>query len=185
MLFLQLLRFSRAYVYSTLLVSPVSGLDLRSHKQRYFNRVRIEIKEIGPADVLPLRNEILRPGRPLDDCKWIGDELPESFHLGAFVDGELSSIASFYQEGHPGIPSATRPYRLRGMATNQSARNQRLGTAILQEGMNHARHSGGDLLWCNARVHVAEFYLRLGFTQVGEPFEMPPVGPHVLMFTKL
>lgn len=147
--------------------------------------MRIEIKEIGAQDVLPLRSLILRPGRPFEECIWPGDERPDSFHLGAFVDGELASIASFYDERHEGVPASRKHYRLRGMATIESARKQKLGTKLLLAGLERIRDAEGDLLWCNARVPVAGFYYGLGFTQIGEPFDMPPVGPHVLMYKKL
>jgi predicted GNAT family N-acyltransferase len=157
---------------------------LRSSKQTYSFPVRIETKEISPAEVLPLRSQILRPGRPIEECIWPGDDWPDSIHLGALVEGQLAGIASFYREAHPQL-SAQLPYRLRGMATVESMRNQHLGTRLLKFGIHKIRDAGADLVWCNARVGVVGFYLRQGFIQVGEPFDMPTVGPHVLMYRNL
>jgi hypothetical protein len=36
-------------------------------------------------------------------------------------------------------------------------------------------------VWCNARTPARGFYERAGFAVEGEEFELPEIGPHVLM----
>jgi hypothetical protein len=36
-------------------------------------------------------------------------------------------------------------------------------------------------VWCNARTPAVGFYEKLGFSTIGEEFELPPIGPHYLM----
>ena len=42
-----------------------------------------------------------------------------------------------------------------------------------------------SLLWCNARTSAMGFYQNVGFEKIGEEFDIPTVGPHVLMFKKI
>jgi ribosomal protein S18 acetylase RimI-like enzyme len=146
--------------------------------------LHLTIKEISTEETYPLRHRILRAGRPLEDCVLPGDDEPTTYHLAA-MDGErIVSIGSFYEAGHPEIPGE-RLFQLRGMATDEGYRRRQLGTLLLERGMEIARERGGDVLWCNARSNVAGFYLSQGFTQVGEEFDIPTVGPHLRMFKRL
>jgi predicted GNAT family N-acyltransferase len=45
----------------------------------------------------------------------------------------------------------------------------------------HCRAEGGGELWCNARLGARTFYLRAGFTEVGDAWVDPEIGPHVQM----
>ena len=41
--------------------------------------------------------------------------------------------------------------------------------------------SGGAELWCNARLPAVGFYRRGGFEVVSDEFDVPGIGPHVVM----
>lgn len=60
-----------------------------------------------------------------------------------------------------------------------------MGAALLAACERHAREHGGTLLWCYARVPARTLYERAGMTALGEPFEIPPIGPHELMYKPL
>jgi ribosomal protein S18 acetylase RimI-like enzyme len=113
-----------------------------------------------------------------------GDDNPTTYHLGA-MDGErIVSIGSFYEASHPDIPG-DRLFQLRGMATDEEYRRRNLGRQLLERGIEIATERAGDVLWCNARSNVAGFYLSQGFSQVGEEFDIPSVGPHLRMYKRL
>ncbi|NOQ92357.1 MAG: GNAT family N-acetyltransferase, partial [Flavobacteriaceae bacterium] len=42
-----------------------------------------------------------------------------------------------------------------------------------------------NYVWCNARVLALNFYKNIGFTIMGEPFDIPPIGKHFSMSKKL
>jgi predicted GNAT family N-acyltransferase len=101
------------------------------------------------------------------------------------LDGDrLVTIGSFYQAAHPDVPGAAQ-FQLRGMATDEDYRRKHLGAKLLEAGMERIRSLGGDVLWCNARSNVSNFYLSQGFVQVGGEFDIPRVGPHVRMYRLL
>ncbi|MBG31354.1 MAG: hypothetical protein CMI31_15360 [Opitutae bacterium] len=39
-------------------------------------------------------------------------------------------------------------------------------------------------IWCNARLAAIPLYKRLGFEEVGQPFDIPGIGPHLVMRSK-
>jgi predicted GNAT family N-acyltransferase len=143
--------------------------------------LHLSIKEISTEETYPLRHRILRAGRPIEDCILPGDDLPTTYHLAAMDGGRIVSIGSFYEAGHPDVPGE-RQFQLRGMATDEEYRRRHLGADLLERGMQIARERGGDVLWCNARSNVADFYLSQGFTQIGDEFDIERVGPHLRMY---
>jgi predicted GNAT family N-acyltransferase len=144
----------------------------------------LRIKQIGAEDTLPIRNKVLREGRPLSECKFEGDESDQTFHLGAFVDKKLVSVASFYYNPNPKFEFANQ-YQLRGMATLETYRQQGFSTELLKVAFPMIKQNFCDLVWCNARVQALDFYEKLGFNKASDVFDIPGVGPHVLMYKEL
>lgn len=140
----------------------------------------IEVRAITAEATLPLRLEVLRPGRPIESAKFQGDDAPSTRHFGAFRDGRVLGIASLYLTEMPerrGLPA----FQLRGMATAPEARGIGLGCALVQACIGFTRQKGAHLIWCNARTGAVDFYRRLGFEIIGNEFEIPDVGPHYRM----
>jgi GNAT superfamily N-acetyltransferase len=73
-------------------------------------------------------------------------------------------------------------WRIRGMATVESARGQGLGRLVLDALLEHVARHGGGVVWCHARVRAADFYHRAGFEARGVPFDLPGIGPHLCMW---
>src|SRR5215468_9084643 len=132
-------------------------------------RPSIEVRAISTEDTIPLRLAVLRPGRPRDSALFPGDNAPGTRHYGAFRDGRLLSIASLYRAELPEKPSQ-EAYQLRGMATDETARNQGLGRALVYACIEYARSQRVPVLWCNARTTAVDFYRRLEFETIGPEF---------------
>ncbi|HXH29453.1 MAG TPA: GNAT family N-acetyltransferase [Bacteriovoracaceae bacterium] len=127
---------------------------------------------------------MLRPSGTLEDCVFRGDTDEMTFHLGAFVDRRLVSVASFYFEQSPTFPDPYQ-YRLRGMATLPEYQAQGLSRALLKTAFPVIKQNQCTLLWCNAREKAMGFYTKVGFTSTGEHFSIPQIGKHVLMSIKI
>ena len=76
----------------------------------------LEVRKIDPEMTYNLRHTVLRPHQTIEDCKYETDHEEYAFHIGAFYQGTLISIASFCIENNPDF-SIPRQYRLRAMAT--------------------------------------------------------------------
>ncbi|MGE5084713.1 MAG: GNAT family N-acetyltransferase [Bacillota bacterium] len=143
-----------------------------------------DIQKITTQQTLPLRKKVLKPFLSEEECVNPGDDLSTTFHFGLFVAGEIVSIATFIQESHSEF-SAEYPYRLRGMATDQSHSGQGYGKALLSYGVEFLKGKGCDLLWFNARQSAFPFYEKLTFYYHGPLFEMKDIGPHKVMYKTL
>ncbi len=142
------------------------------------------IKRITTEQTLPIRQRVLKPHLSQTECVNPGDDLPTTFHFGLFINDQLISIATFLQESHPAFPSGF-PYRLRGMATDDSFRGQRLGQKLVSFGVEELRSRCCDLVWFNARERAFPFYERLGFSFYGPLFDIKEIGPHKVMYKHL
>lgn len=139
----------------------------------------VEVRTIPPSGTWPLRGEVLRPGQAPEASVYPGDDEPGTWHFGAFRDGECVAIASLYTQARPGEPPPA--FRIRGMATAPGARGRGAGTAVLWAALDHVASLGGGTVWCNARTPATGFYRRAGFEIVSPPFDIPGIGPHVVM----
>lgn len=144
----------------------------------------MEVRRIKAIDTHHIRHLMLRPHGTIEDCIFQGDSDELTFHLGAFVDGKLVSVASFYFESSPQFPDQFQ-YRLRGMATLPEFQGQGLSFALLRTAFPVIKQNQCTLLWCNAREKALGFYTKVGFVQTGELFPLPHIGNHALMSIKI
>ena len=140
----------------------------------------MQVLRISSRDTFKIRQLMLRPNGTLQDCEFKGDEDELTFHLGAFIDKKLVSVASFYFEKHPDIAEPYQ-FRLRGMATLPEHQGQGLSSALLKTAFPMIKQNLCKVLWCNARVSAIGFYTKVGFKQLSGEFEIPGIGPHTLM----
>lgn len=144
----------------------------------------MQIKHIDASETYAIRQQILRPNQNLEDCKYPADYETNSFHLGAFLDDELISIATFSHEIHLSL-QGNHHYRLRGMATVPIFRKQHAGSSLITHAETILKERHTTVLWCNARITVADYYKRLGFLEHGKVFDIDPIGPHRLMYKEI
>jgi GNAT superfamily N-acetyltransferase len=141
----------------------------------------IEVRRVTAADTAELRRAVLRGGRPVP---LPGDDDLSAVHVGVYDSGptgdRLVATGNVRREPAPWAP-AVPAWRLRGMATDADRRGEGLGTLVLDALLEHCRTEGGGELWCNARTGARTFYLRAGFTVVGDEWVDPEIGPHVRM----
>ena len=144
----------------------------------------MEVLRIKAIDTYPIRHKMLRPSGTVEDCMFQGDHDELTFHLGAFVDKKLVSVASFYFEKHPAFAEAYQ-YRLRGMATLPEYQGQGYSSALLRTAFPVIKQNQCSLLWCNAREKALGFYKKVGFNATGELFSIPNIGKHMLMSVQI
>ncbi len=144
----------------------------------------IQVKQIEPESTYSLRHRILRPNQTIQECLYPNDFERDAFHLGAYVDGKLISVASFYPENHRAF-TESRQFRLRGMATLEAYRKQKAGSALIQRGEAIMSEKKASLWWCNARTSVSDYYRKMGMDSEGGIFDIEPIGPHRLMYKRL
>lgn len=55
----------------------------------------LDIRVIEPEITYSLRHTVLRPNQSIEDSKYDTDHEKNTFHVGAFFNGKLISVASF------------------------------------------------------------------------------------------
>jgi len=135
------------------------------------------VEKISAADMLSIRQQVLRPNWTIEQCNFEGDQNESTFHIGAFKNGVLTGIATMMRDNSAELAAiATDQYRLRGMAVLPEYRDQGIGRSILDECIEEVRRRECKLFWCNARIKAARFYTT---------FDIPGAGLHFLMFKQL
>ena len=141
------------------------------------------VQRIPVERTLALRQAVLRPY--LGGVRFIldDDRLPTTVAFGAVTpDDQVLAVARLTPE-QPPFDAGHRPsWRLRGMATSPEARNRGVGAKLFQALVGHLAASGGGILWCNARLAARRFYESGGMEALGEPWDDPDIGPHVVMW---
>lgn len=140
----------------------------------------MQVKQIEAKDTYHIRQQVLRSGGPIELCYFDGDKDSVTFHLGAFVDDTLASIASFYLKKHEHF-SKDYQFQLRGMATLPEFQGKGLSSALLRTAFPLIKKNHVNMLWCNARSEAKGFYQKVGFTVESDEFNIEGIGPHYLM----
>lgn len=143
------------------------------------------IQAISAEETYPLRHRILRPNQTLADCMFLLDKAPDTRHVGYFLNGELVGVGTIFREAEDGSTDRN-VWRIRGMAVATNIQGRGVGGKILSALITYA--ASQDLpgeVWCKGRVTAENFYKRFGFVQVGDIFDVPPIGLHILFRRKL
>ena len=141
----------------------------------------IEIKLISAEDTYEIRKRMLRKNIPLTE-KTEGDFEENTFHLGAFIDDKLVSVATFVENKNSHFQG--NQYRLRGMATGENYQGKGLGRKLILKAEEILKERKVDVLWFNARVVALDFYKKLGYKTIGEEFDIQYIGGHFNMYKK-
>lgn len=146
----------------------------------------MQVLRIQAQDAYPLRESMLAPARGLasDFAKFAGDMDDKTFHLGAFIDKTLVSVASFYFNKHPDI-SAPYQYQMRGLATLHEYMNKGIASTLVKTAYSIITQNQASVLWCLTRINSISFFINLGFRPIGGPMEIIDVGQHQLMYKVL
>jgi predicted GNAT family N-acyltransferase len=146
----------------------------------------MKVLRINAQDTYPIRQQVLAPSHSTQKVKFENDDDEDiSFHLGAFKNSKLVSVASFFYEYNP-IFEDMHQYQLRGMATLPEHQGQGLSSELLTTAFPIIKQNLCTLLWCNARESAVGYYEKVGFSKKNnEIFEIENIGPHILMFKKI
>jgi GNAT superfamily N-acetyltransferase len=120
---------------------------------------------------------VLRPHLTIEEM--VGSEPPDAFAVGGFEDEKLIAVGLVGPDGDPGW------WRVRGMATAPEARGRGAGSEVLAALFEYAREHGAVGVWASVRVPARTLYERAGMRVESEVYELPKIGPHVIMRLEL
>ncbi|TVQ90602.1 MAG: N-acetyltransferase [Deltaproteobacteria bacterium] len=135
----------------------------------------LSIDRARTPEIIDLRHQVLRQGRPRASAHFEGDNEDATRHWAVRQSGQIIGIATVL--GRP-FPQGDGPrWQLRGMAVHPEHQGRGVGKALLSA----IEVEVGEPMWCNARTSAASFYERQGWQRRGETFDIPDVGPHIRM----
>ncbi|PZD79684.1 GNAT family N-acetyltransferase [Mesonia sp. K7] len=137
--------------------------------------------EVSVSEILPVRQQVLRQGKPLEACMMESDELSTTQHFALKENQKVVAIATIMQQKND-LFSQEKQVRLRGMAVLPEYQKQQLGKKLLTQVENKFVKPHYDLMWFNAREKAVPFYRKLGFEIIGERFLIEGIGEHFVMY---
>ena len=141
-----------------------------------------EVKIISSQETYPLRLEVLWPHfDELNECGIDVDKEKGTFHVGVFKEGEVVSIGTFLVQKNEKFDKE-KQYRLRAMATSPKVRGEGFGQKVIDFAVKELQKRNEEVLWCDARKVALGFYEKMGFTIIGDYYDVPKIGPHKLMY---
>ena len=139
------------------------------------------VAELTAEETYPLRLAVLRNDTPSSDVTFAEDDVPGTVHLGVREGDQVVAISTWIPRPYDGEPAV----QVRGMATALHVRGQGVGALLVEAGCERAALIA-PLVWARARDTALPFYLRHGFTVVGDGFIDESTGkPHHLITRRL
>ncbi|OOG78715.1 GNAT family N-acetyltransferase [Flavobacterium sp. A45] len=138
------------------------------------------IKKITDLETYSVRNTVLRKGKPIETCRFDGDDLPSTRHFGYYRNDDLVGIISLFKVNSNSFASDEQ-YQIRGMAVVELHQKKGIGELLVRYCEVYCKKLQSDLIWFNARTAAVGFYEKLGYAKVGTAFEIKDVGEHYLM----
>ena len=144
------------------------------------------VRRVPVERTLALRKAVLRPHLPAETPYLPPDATAPDTVAYAALDSRdrVIGVAVLTPHPPPFAPADSGARQLRGMAVAPAHRNRGVGGAVLDALIAHVAHDGGGILWCNARIAARGLYERGGMSAWGEVFDVPPIGPHIVMWRR-
>ena len=143
-----------------------------------------EIKEISAFETIIVRHPVLRFGKPIETCRFEGDDLPTTLHFGLFYEDQLSAVISVFEEKSI-LFFEENQFQIRGMAVLEPHQKKGFGEALLKYCENQIRNNRVEIIWFNARQTAIGFYEKYQYQKIGDGFEIADIGIHYVLFKKL
>ena len=142
---------------------------------------KITLKEINYLGTFPVRSAVLRQGKPIETCFFLGDDAVDTTHFGLFNENKLIGVASLFKKNNENFDQKNQ-FQLRGMAILKEYQSSGFGKLLIEEIFNFIKINQTELLWFNARETAVPFYEKQGCIKKGASFEIPEIGSHFLMY---
>lgn len=144
----------------------------------------ILIKKITAVATFEIRQPVLRNGKPLETCFFLGDDLPSTNHYGIYEKHILVGVISSFQNNNS-LFAPENQAQIRAMAVLNNFQKKGYGKLVLEHCENILQKEKRSLIWFNARTNAVGFYEKLGYKTIGNPFNIEDIGIHYVMYKTL
>ena len=144
----------------------------------------IETKLIPSELTYIVRQPVLRAGKPIESCRFDGDDLSTTVHIGLYKNNEIIGTVSIFEAKNKNF-DFEKQYQVRGMAVLENEQHNGYGNYLMTEVEKLAQHNKIELVWFNAREKAINFYKKLGYETFGTAFDIPEIGTHYVMWKQI
>tara|TARA_B100000768_G_C11280341_1_gene378221 strand:- start:3735 stop:4178 length:444 start_codon:yes stop_codon:yes gene_type:complete len=144
----------------------------------------ILVKKVKSTELLGLRSKVLRNNSNYEFCKFDGDNIKSSIHIGAYKGKKIIGGVSLIKN-NSNYKNLTNCYQLRGMCILEDFQKKGIGIKILNEAEKRCKNLKIENIWMNAREKAANFYLKLNYIDLGIRYEIAGIGLHYFLYKKL
>ncbi len=143
------------------------------------------IQQINSKQTFLVRHAVLRQGKPIESCSFVGDDLATTIHFGYFEDNVLIGVVSVFKNDNPNSlffeKELGETFQIRGMAVLENHQGKGIGQKLIFACEEYVKKKSGNTIWFNARINAVAFYEKMDYIVVGDSFEISEIGTHFLM----
>ena len=143
--------------------------------------MKTRIQKIRAIETFSVRHPVLRAGKPIEDCRFDGDDLETTTHFGLFLENILIGVISIFKMQNQ-LFSAKKQFQIRGMAVLEDYQKKGFGAALVQHVEHYLESRNETIIWFNARISAVGFYEKLGYQIIGDAFNIGDIGKHYVLF---
>jgi GNAT superfamily N-acetyltransferase len=144
----------------------------------------INTQEINVELVYPIRQLVLRKGKPIESCYFIEDDKDTTTHFGLLLEAKVVGVVSLFEQKNQ-IFTEEKQFQIRGMAVLEEHQKKGFGKILIHKAEEYCKKYKGTIIWFNARESAQEFYEKLNYKSTGNPFYIKDIGIHYIMFKKM
>lgn len=122
------------------------------------------IKKITATGTYLGKLPVLRKGKPIESCRFDGDDLETTQHFELYLSQELVVTFHFFFKSDPNR-SKKNQYQIRGMAVLENQRGNNFGKTPIICVEKECKNQCIDLIWFNARIESSGFHKKKGILQ--------------------
>ena len=137
-----------------------------------------KVKKVKCISLYPIRNKVLRKSAGIKYCKFEGDENETSIHLAVFKDDLIIGGVSLIENNSIKLNSKNS-IQLRGMCVYDKFQKQNVGLSLLNKAEELSKAKNFEYIWMNARKSALKFYLKKGYINNFESFNINNIGKPV------
>ena len=124
------------------------------------SKIIYKIKEITIDEVLPFRQKVMWPDKPIDYVKLTDDH--KAKHFGLVVNDQVITIISLFYNNDK--------VQFRKFATLIEFQGKGYGSILLKKILNMLKQENITKVWCNARKEKTSFYKRFNLDTTDQEF---------------
>ena len=118
------------------------------------------VEQIFPSLTWRIRQLAMYPDKEIKQMELANDF--DGVHFGIYHEYELTGVVSLCAQENLA--------QFRKMAVLPEAQGKGFGKQLLLYVIDYCKQQKIETLWCNARISAVEFYKKIGFATIGEPY---------------